>query len=82
MREKFVVFETKFKVLLLEVNDDNYSSIIDGFVVLINEYKSILSKSQVLTILYKINHELEMNQFQENLFIEIEGKVMGDVSFE
>ena len=80
MREKFVVFETKFIALLTSVNDSNYSSIIDGLEVLIVENKDILSKSQMLTILYKINlefkmNEFKMNEFQEKVFFEIENRV-------
>lgn len=75
MREKFVVFETKFIALLTSVNDSNYSSIIDGLEVLIVENKDILSKSQMLTILFKINIEFKMNEFQEKVFFEIENRV-------
>jgi hypothetical protein len=75
MREKFVVFETKFIAVLTSVSDSNYSSIIDGLEVLIAENKDILSKSQMLTILFKINLEFKMNEFQEKVFFEIENRV-------
>ncbi len=82
MREKFVVFETKFITLLTSVKDDNYLSIIGGLGILIKDNKGILSKSQVLTILYKIDQELEMSELQEKLFVEVEEKIIGDYSFE
>ena len=75
MREKFVVFETKFIAVLTSVSDSNYSSIIDGLEVLIAENKDILSNSQMLTILFKINLEFKMNEFQEKVFFEIENRV-------
>jgi len=75
MREKFVVFETKFIAVLSEVKDDSYSLVIDNLMVLISESKSTLSKSQVLTLLFKIHHEFEMNEFQETVFFEIEKEV-------
>jgi len=78
MREKFVVFETDFIGLLTKVNETNHTLIIQELELLITKHKTVLSKSQVLTILYKINHEFEMNEFQEKLFIEIENRVEKD----
>jgi hypothetical protein len=82
MREKFIEFETSFIKSLTSVNETNHKLIIQELEELITKHKAVLSKSQVLTILYKINHEFEMNDLQEKLFIEIEHKVMGNFSFE
>jgi len=82
MKEKFLKFEISFIKTLTTVNETNHSEILTEIELLIAKHKASLSKSQVLTILYKINHEFEMNQFQEKLFIEVEEKVVGDFSFE
>jgi len=81
MKEKFIKFEISFIKTLTTGNETNHSVVIQDLEQLIAKHKTTLSKSQVLTILYKINHEFEMDEFQEKLFIEIEQKVMGDMSF-
>lgn len=81
MREKFVVFETDFISLLTKVNETNHSIVLAALELLITKQKTVLSKSQVLTILYKINHEFEMNQLQEKVFLEMEQKIIENISF-
>gem|GEM_PF-2403448 len=81
MKEKFIAFETDFVTELTKVNDGNYTSVIQELESLIMTHKSILSKSQVLTVLYKINYEFEMNKLQEKLFFEMEQKIVGGYSF-
>jgi len=81
VKEKFIAFETDFVTELTKVNDGNYTSVIQELESLIMTHKSILSKSQVLTVLYKINYEFEMNKLQEKLFFEMEQKIVGGYSF-
>jgi len=81
VKEKFIAFETDFVTELTKVNDGNYTSVIKELESLIMTHKSILSKSQVLTVLYKINYEFEMNKLQEKLFFEMEQKIVGGYSF-
>jgi len=81
VKEKFIALETDFVTELTKVNDGNYTSVIQELESLIMTHKSILSKSQVLTVLYKINYEFEMNKLQEKLFFEMEQKIVGGYSF-
>lgn len=65
---------------LESIDKNNFHSSYDGAVKVLESYKKQLSKEEVTKVLLDIDEELEMNQYQEDVFLEIDSRLSGHCS--
>ena len=71
-------FKKEFKVLLHEINSDNFSKSYDDLLDVIIKYKEKgLNRDTAINILSEIDSEVDMNDYQEDVFLEISSRVEG-----
>jgi len=62
---------------LKTINKKNFSKSYDEAVTILESYKDKMSKEDASKVLLDIDEELEMDQYQEDVFLEVDARLNG-----
>ncbi|WP_298892465.1 hypothetical protein [uncultured Psychroserpens sp.] len=74
---KNIELNNKIKSFLTKVTVDNYYTLYDEFKILLEKYKSNFTKPEILELLFDYVQNNNLEEYQEEVIIEIENRIFG-----
>lgn len=71
------LLKSKVKEYLKGITQDNFHQSYDGLIEILEQFRGLMSKEELRMVLKEIDNEIEMDQYQEDVFLEVSSRLEG-----